>query len=70
MWPHDLAGFYSSNDLDAIYVLHLSLVLFASAYLNDVTTKGSPQALLFRIVELIIGEVPGVLDFRLGHVLS
>lgn len=39
-------------------------------YLNDVATKGPPQALLFRIVELIIGEVPGILHFRLWHVLS
>lgn len=55
----------------ADYVLSaLSLFLWATAYLNDVATERPPQALLFRIVELIIGEVPRVLHFRLGHVLS
>lgn len=44
--------------------------LFSVAvYLNYVSTKGSPKALLLGIVKLIIGEVPGVLHLRLGHVL-
>lgn len=45
------------------------LYLFV-VYLNDVATEGPPETLLFRIVELIIGEVPGILDFRLRHILS
>lgn len=44
-------------------------ILWTAAYLNDVATECPSQALLFRIVELIIGEVPGVFHFRLGHVL-
>lgn len=44
--------------------------LWVTAHLNDVSTEGAPQALLFRIVELIIGEVPGVFHFRLRHVLK
>lgn len=43
--------------------------LTAQAHLNDVTTKGSSQALLFGIVELIVGQVPGIFNLRLGHVL-
>lgn len=41
----------------------------AFIYLNDVATKRSPQALLFWIVELIIGKVPRILHFRLRHIL-
>lgn len=48
----------------------LSLFLWAAAYLNDVATERAPQTLLFGIVELIVGQVPGVLHFRLGHILS
>lgn len=39
-------------------------------YLNNVATKSPPETLLFWIVELIIGEVPWVLYFRLGHILT
>lgn len=80
MFPlYDWGGFchniYSTNsNAKHLHVDHvllaLSLLLWAGAYLNNVATEGPPQALLFRIVELIIGEVPGVLHFRLGHVLS
>lgn len=41
-----------------------------TVYLNNVATKSPPETLLFGIVELIIGEVPWVLYFRLGHILS
>lgn len=51
-------------------MLASSFFLCATANLNDVATERAPQALLFGIVELIIGEIPGVLHLRLGHVLS
>lgn len=53
---------YKQNNLS---LLALSFKHLFMLYLNDVATKRSPQALLFRIVELIIGEVPGILHFRL-----
>ena len=56
------------SHLDQI-LLVLSLHHIFSVYLNDVTTKCPPQALLLRVIELIIGEVPGILHFRLRHVL-
>lgn len=40
-----------------------------TVHLNDIATKGPPEALLLRIVELIVGEIPGVFHFRLGHIL-
>lgn len=46
----------------------VSIYIF-TFYLNNVATKSPPETLLFRIVELIIGEVPWVLYFRLGHIL-
>lgn len=38
-------------------------------YLNDVASKGSSKSLLFGVVKLIIGEVPGILHLWLRHVL-
>lgn len=48
----------------------VSLKHLFPVHLNNVATKSPPETLLFRIVELIIGEVPWVLYFRLGHILT
>lgn len=41
-----------------------------TVYLNNVATKSPSETLLLWVVELIVGEVPWVFDFRLGHVLT
>lgn len=57
--------YFYFTDSKSKQLKHLFIV-----YLNNVATKSPPETLLFWIVELIIGEVPWVLYFRLGHILT
>lgn len=51
--------------------IHLSLYMQNCCdYLDDVASKGPSKSLLFRVVKLIIGEVPGILHLWLRHVLT
>lgn len=50
-------------------LVSISLKHLFTVHLNDIATKGPPETLLLRIVEFIVGEVPGVFHFRLGHIL-
>jgi len=39
-------------------------------HLDDVSSKAAPQPLLFRVVELIVRQIPGIFNLRLGHILD
>lgn len=39
-------------------------------HLDDVSSKAAPEPLLFRVVELIVRQIPGIFNLRLGHILD